>query len=76
MSLLTTRWNQPIAYHPLILLGENNHLPIRDSGAEDLTFRVMKEQHQLGYQVSQIKVNKGIAQIDTQNRDMVDAEGQ
>ena len=65
-----------LAYHPLILLGKNNHSPIRDSGAEDLTFRVMAEQHQLGYQVSQIKVNKGIAWIDTQTRDMVDAKGQ
>ena len=65
-----------LTYHPLILLGENNHLPIRDSGAEDLTFCVMREQHQLSYQVSRIKVNKGIAQIDTRSGDMVDAEGQ
>ena len=77
LSLLTTRWNHgDLAYYPLILLGKNNHSPIRDSGAEDLTFRVMAEQHQLGYQVSRIKVNKGIARIDTRTGDMVDAEGQ
>ena len=77
MSLLMMRWNLPnLTYHPLILVGENNHAPIRDSGAEDLTFHVMKEQHQLGYQVSQIKVNNGIAQICTLTGDMIDAERQ
>ena len=65
-----------LAYHPLILVGENNHAPIRDSGAEDLTFRVMREQHQLGYQVSKTVVNKGIARICTLTGNMVDASRQ
>ena len=65
-----------LAYYPLILLGKNNHSLIRDSGAEDLTFLLMAELHQLGYQVSRIKVNKGIAQINTRSGNMVDAEGQ
>ena len=35
-----------LAHWPLILVGADNHAPIKDSGAEDLTYYVMKEQHQ------------------------------
>ena len=54
-----------IAYYPLILLGKHNRYLIRDSGAEDLTFQSMTELHQLGYQQSAIKINEGIARIDS-----------
>ena len=65
-----------IAYYPLILLGKFNHYLIRDSGAEDLTFLPMAELHQLGYQQSVIKINEGIAQIDSRSGNMLDTEGQ
>ena len=65
-----------IAYCPLILLGTHNRYLIKDSGAEDMKFLPMAELHQLCYQQSAIKLNDGIARIDTRSGEMLDAEGQ
>ena len=49
-----------IARWPLILVGEDGHEPTKDSGAEDLAYYVIEEQHQCYHGTDKTVVNSGI----------------